>query len=743
MAIYKGTELLANVSGNQHTATYDSLPVGTIVASAINTDSKNFLVCDGRYLDPDDYPELFSAISYTFGQDDNNNFKIPNLSDGRIPVSISSTDIDFTQGTSAGEKTHTLTISEMPSHNHPFIRSGRVVYWDSGLTPTGQNYGSSNTNYQVTWDTGTQNRGGGEAHNNLQPYLATGSFLIKCSNDSITLLDEYDVKDIVKLVLDNVDLSGSEGSGGHIISDESQDYTQRSRLKFIGAEIKDTENATEVITPSYDLSEKVVEEKPNVVADRVPLATIMPYGGPINTITEGYLPCLGQEVSRALYHNLFDIIGTTYGSGDGLTTFNLPNYGGRLPVGLDENDDTFNELGKTLGEKKHILLTSELPSHTHGSKTLTGGAHFHYQGIGATSGIMSSSGTEFSSSSGSPYTSGGANLNINATHEHESVGENKAHNNIQPSIVANYIIKVRELAVLTASLVDSLAGNEIDKAPSVHAVNEAINNFSPSGGSGSHTILDSQGTELPQESKLKFDGVEVTDDNTNGTTVVTTPSIEVLDSDNLGTIPVVQGDEFPIGAIIPFGGQQDKIESGYLPCLGQEVSRTKYKSLFDIIGTIWGGGDGSTTFNLPNLQNNTLVGLNENDDTFNELGKVLGEKTHKLTVSELASHTHKTGISKSRFGGLNAGTDTCIVLLDVAQGSESNTTGSDTPHNNIQPSAVVNFIIKYKKKIATNAQAVNSLEGNEEDMVPTVYAVNEALANTGNSSVLIKRWEGV
>lgn len=64
---------------------------------------------------------------------------------------------------------------------------------------------------------------------------------------------------------------------------------------------------------------------------------------------------------------------------------------------------------------------------------------------------------------------------------------------------------------------------------------------------------------------------------------------------NLGNVAM-----FPIGGVIPFAGQN--APTGYLMCYGQEVSRTDYSNLFDIIGTTYGEGDGSTTFNVPDLR---------------------------------------------------------------------------------------------------------------------------------------------
>ena len=61
--------------------------------------------------------------------------------------------------------------------------------------------------------------------------------------------------------------------------------------------------------------------------------------------------CDGRAVSRSDYSELFAVIGTTYGSGDGSTTFNLPNLKGRVPVGKDSSQTEFDTIGETGGSK--------------------------------------------------------------------------------------------------------------------------------------------------------------------------------------------------------------------------------------------------------------------------------------------------------------------------------------------------------------------------------------------------------
>jgi len=94
-----------------------------------------------------------------------------------------------------------------------------------------------------------------------------------------------------------------------------------------------------------------------------PIGSITLFGG--SSAPDGWLLCDGSEVSRTSYSELFSVIGTTYGVGDGSTTFNLPNLKGNIPVGLNNADSSFDTLGKTGGSKNYTLTTNNLPAHTH------------------------------------------------------------------------------------------------------------------------------------------------------------------------------------------------------------------------------------------------------------------------------------------------------------------------------------------------------------------------------------------
>jgi len=109
-----------------------------------------------------------------------------------------------------------------------------------------------------------------------------------------------------------------------------------------------------------------------ILGSGLPVGSVLQYVS--DTIPSKYLLCNGQAVSRTTYSKLYSVIGTKYGSGDGSTTFNVPNLKTRVPVGKDSSNSSFATLGQTGGAATHTLTTAQLPSHNHG---FTGSAHTH------------------------------------------------------------------------------------------------------------------------------------------------------------------------------------------------------------------------------------------------------------------------------------------------------------------------------------------------------------------------------
>jgi microcystin-dependent protein len=179
--------------------------------------------------------------------------------------------------------------------------------------------------------------------------------------------------------------------------------------------------------------------------DTIPIASVMPFAEVNSTspIMSDWLLCDGRAVSRTIYSELFSLIGTTYGAGDGSTTFNLPDVKGRVIVGQDESDDDFKTVGAKLGTKEVTLTVAQMPSH---------GGHV----VGSLTTTLAQSGT-----------------GIIGTINPEAFGGDEAHNNIQPTIVLKYYIKAFRSASLTADVKNTKTTSTKD-VYSCHYINDNL-----------------------------------------------------------------------------------------------------------------------------------------------------------------------------------------------------------------------------------------------------------------------------
>lgn len=161
------------------------------------------------------------------------------------------------------------------------------------------------------------------------------------------------------------------------------------------------------------------------------------------------------------------------------------------------------------------------------------------------------------------------------------------------------------------------------------------------------------------------------------------------------------------GTIFDFAGSS--APSGWLLCYGQAVSRTTYANLFSAIGTTFGTGDGSTTFNLPDCRGRVHAGKDDMGGTAASrltssgtgnpgingaaLGATGGVDRYAITQAQMAAHTHTMAYSSATY---TSGSGTNVQTLGTGGSTAtSGSTGTGDAHPNAQPTIVFNKIIKF------------------------------------------------
>ena len=171
-------------------------------------------------------------------------------------------------------------------------------------------------------------------------------------------------------------------------------------------------------------------------ASGVKTGTIVSYGS--NTAPDGFLDCDGTAVSRTTYASLFAVIGTTYGTGDGSTTFNLPDLQDNVPLGKSGT----KSIGSTGGSATQTttgsvsvgnttLSTSKIPSHNHRE-----GGHSEFGSTSSISAVLRNTGAD---NSGKRFLT--ANTGGGGSHNHSGTFTGSSMSVLQPYVATNFCIK--------------------------------------------------------------------------------------------------------------------------------------------------------------------------------------------------------------------------------------------------------------------------------------------------------------
>ncbi len=364
---------------------YDSLPIATSISGYWTTAPAGYLLEDGSAVSCVTYADLYDAI---YDGTCSNTFNLPD-SRGRLSVNRNSSDADFDNvGEKSGSKTHTLSIAQMPSHNHgggSFSTTSHghgISGWTNAL-----NYPDGRDSYDETNEQEVANIG------HIHPY--SGWTSAPSSSASVA----------------------SQGSGG------AHNNIQPSIVKTYA--IKYAES-----TGSFS---------------KMPMGTSIQGYWKTGQAPSGYHLEDGSAVSCVTYADLYAILyGGTCGG-----TFNLPDSRGRVAINLDATDGNINGIGKKYGEKDHILSLTEIPSHNHGSTFATNNHQHSYSGTTGTLNYPAGrdsydeTNEQEAANIGHVHTySGWTGVTDHGAQSVAYQGGGQGHTEVQPSIVKVFAIKM-------------------------------------------------------------------------------------------------------------------------------------------------------------------------------------------------------------------------------------------------------------------------------------------------------------
>lgn len=480
----------------------------------------------------------------------------------------------------------------------------------------------------------------------------------------------------------------------------------------------------------------------------VPAGAILPFGGDTSNIPAGFLLCDNQNnaLDTAVYSELFTAIGYAWG-GSG-ATFYKPDLRGRFLRGValgsgndpDRSGRTAMAAGGNTGDNVGTVQGDATARPNTNFVTNTTGNHTHVVDIDRGGNENAANNTNkgpYTASTDNPGLRQDVTSRASGNHSHSITGG--GDNETRPiNAYVNYIIcfssslaaagstssafqgSVNASQLPSEAFEDSTRITEADGTAKIEVDGSDNIVFTNSGSESARLASNGNmgiGTNNPT-AKLEVAGAIKLD------TAVATATAGMMQYKN-GGMEYYDGSQWvpltPAGVVESFAGDTSKIPDGWLLCDGSAVSRTTYARLFSTIGSNWGSGNGSTTFNLPDLRGRFLRGqaLNSTNDpdragrtaiatggsTGDNVGSVQSDATSRpntnFVTNTTGNHTHtqqyrsansrKSGSSQIFYpdqGGLNG-----PQTLAAGNHSHSITGGGD---NETRPlNAYVVYIIKY------------------------------------------------
>jgi microcystin-dependent protein len=390
----------------------------------------------------------------------------------------------------------------------------------------------------------------------------------------------------------------------------------------------------------------------------------------------GFLYCDGRPVSRTTYNELFNKVGVAYGSGDGSTTFNLPDLRGQfLRGGVDFQSYTFLPANVDIGTE-NITITGHKFRHT-GFKVrfTTTGALPTGLSAGTDYYVIYVNDNTIKVASTLANAKAGTAINITG----QGTGTHTITQYADPDAASRY-------ALQNGGASGANFGAYQDDVFESH-------NHTTNVGAYSSPVNDNTGG-------AEYDYEAASSTGFTGGSETRPQNVTVGYFIRYAAKGAIKGQDIPSGAILTFAGSSASVPNGYLLCDGSSLNRADYPELFAAIGTAWGTASG-TTFNLPDTRGLFLRGVDgvANRDVDKALrtaiavGGNTGNNVGSFQDDAFESHSHNFSILR----GGNADNDESKVARgdDGTRSAYSGTT-STTGGNETRPKNVyVNHIIKY------------------------------------------------